>query len=58
MDMKKKMKKVKKILASPIVTLLAFVCAVGLLLFSSIAGAIAELTYYSCLLYTSDAPDD
>lgn len=45
--MKKKMKKVKKILASPIVTLLAFVCAVGLLLFSSIGGARAALTYYS-----------
>ena len=45
--MKTKKNKVKKILASPIVTLLAFVCAVGLLLFSSIGGARAALTYYS-----------
>lgn len=47
MDMKRKMKKIKKILASPVVALLAFVCAAGLLLFSSIGGARAALTYYS-----------
>ena len=47
MDMKTKMKRAKKILTSPIVTLLTFVCAVGLLLFSSIGGARAALTYYS-----------
>lgn len=47
MDMKTKMKKIKKILSSPAVTLSAFVLAVGLLLFSSIGGARAALTYYS-----------
>lgn len=41
------MKKVKKILASPIVTVAAFALAVGLLLFSSIGGARAALTFYS-----------
>ena len=41
------MKKIRKILASPAVTLSAFVLAAGLLLFSSIGGARAALTYYS-----------
>lgn len=40
-------KKIKKILTSPVVTLLAFVAAAGLLLFSSVGGARAALTYYS-----------
>lgn len=42
-----KRKKIRKILASPAVTLSAFVLAAGLLLFSSIGGARAALTYYS-----------
>jgi len=42
-----KNKKIRKILTSPAVTLSAFVLAVGLLLFSSIGGARAALTYYS-----------
>ena len=42
-----KRKKIRKILASPVVTLSAFVLAAGLLLFSSIGGARAALTYYS-----------
>ena len=42
-----KRKKIRKILASPAVTLSAFVLAAGLLLFSSIGGARATLTYYS-----------
>lgn len=41
------MKKFKKILASPITTIAAFVLAAGLLLFSSIGGARAALTYFS-----------
>lgn len=45
--MKTKMKKIRKFLASPVVTLSAFVLAAGLLLFSSIGGARAALTYYS-----------
>lgn len=40
-------KKMKKILTSPVVTLLAFAAAAGLLLFSSVGGARAALTYYS-----------
>lgn len=40
-------KKIKKILTSPVVTLVAFVAAAGLLLFSSVGGARAALTYYS-----------
>ena len=42
-----KRKKIRKILASPVITLSAFVLAAGLLLFSSIGGARAALTYYS-----------
>lgn len=42
-----KRKKIRKFLASPAVTLSAFVLAAGLLLFSSIGGARAALTYYS-----------
>lgn len=41
------MKKFKKILASPITTIAAFVLAAGLLLFSSIGGARSALTYFS-----------
>lgn len=41
------MKKIKKILASPVTTIAAFVLAAGLLLFSSIGGARAALTYFS-----------
>ncbi len=41
------MKKIKKILASPVTTAAAFVLAAGLLLFSSIGGARAALTYFS-----------
>ncbi|MCM1025824.1 MAG: hypothetical protein NC432_05285 [Roseburia sp.] len=41
------MKKLKKILASPATTIVAFVLAAGLLLFSSIGGAQAALTAYS-----------
>ncbi len=42
-----KMKKLKKIMTSPFATLAAFALAAGLLLFSSIGGARAALTYYS-----------
>lgn len=41
------MKKFKKIVSSPITTAAAFVLAAGLLLFSSIGGARAALTYFS-----------
>ena len=41
------MKGLKKIIASPLVTVGAFVIAAGLLLFSSIGGARAALTYFS-----------
>lgn len=41
------MKKLKKILASPVVTVAAFGLAVGLLLFSSVNGARAALSYFS-----------
>ena len=41
------MKKAKKILTSPVTTIAAFVLAAGLLLFSSIGGARAALTYFS-----------
>lgn len=41
------MKKIKKIIFSPKTTLAAFGVAVALLLFSSIGGARAALTYYS-----------
>lgn len=41
------MKKWKEILTSPITTAVAFVLAAGLLLFSSIGGARAALTYFS-----------
>lgn len=41
------MKKWKKILTSPITTAVAFAVAVGLLLFSSVGGARAALTYFS-----------
>ena len=41
------MKKIRKIIASPITTIAAFVLAAGLLLFSSIGGARAALTYFS-----------
>ncbi len=41
------MEKVKKMITSPKVSLIAFILAVGLLLFSSIGGARAALTYYS-----------
>ncbi len=41
------MKKFKKIVSSPITTAVAFVLAAGLLLFSSIGGARAALTYFS-----------
>ena len=41
------MDKVKKMITSPKVSVAAFVLAVGLLLFSSIGGARAALTYYS-----------
>ena len=41
------MKKAKKILTSPVTTIAAFVLAAGLLLFSSVGGARAALTYYS-----------
>lgn len=47
------MKKIRKILASPIVTVAAFALAVGLLLFSSVGGARAALTFFS-ETYTSD----
>lgn len=47
------MKKIRKILASPLVTVAAFVLAVGLLLFSSVGGARAALTFFS-ETYTSD----
>lgn len=47
------MKKVRKILASPVVTVAAFALAVGLLLFSSVGGARAALTFFS-ETYTSD----
>lgn len=40
-------KKLKKIILSPITTIAAFVLAAGLLLFSSIGGARAALTYFS-----------
>ena len=39
--------KLKKILLSPAVTILAFLLAVGLLLFSTVGGARAALTYFS-----------
>ena len=41
------MKKAKKILTSPVTTIAAFVLAAGLLLFSSVGGARAALTYFS-----------
>lgn len=41
------MKKISKILFSPAVTMLAFVLAAGLLLFGSIGGTQAALTYFS-----------
>lgn len=41
------MKKLKKVLFSPVITVLAFVLAAGLLAFSSVGGARAALTYYS-----------
>lgn len=41
------MKKIKKVLSSPVITIAAFVLAAGLLLFSSIGGARAALTYFS-----------
>ncbi len=41
------MKRWKKILFSPAVTVLAFVLAAGLLLFSTVGGARAALTYFS-----------
>lgn len=41
------MKKFKKIISSPITTVAAFALAAGLLLFSSIGGARAALTYFS-----------
>jgi len=45
--MNKIMGKIKKFLLSPAATLLAFAAAIGLLLFSSVGGARAALTYYS-----------
>lgn len=47
------MKKFKKILTSPIVTVASFALAAGLLLFSSVGGARAALTFFS-ETYTSD----
>lgn len=41
------MKKLKKFVASPAVTMASLVLAIGLLLFSTIGGARAALTYYS-----------
>ena len=41
------MKKIKKILSSPLFTVVALVLALGLLAFSTIGGARAALTYYS-----------
>ena len=41
------MKKFKKVVTSPITTVVALVVAIGLLAFSSIGGARAALTYYS-----------
>lgn len=41
------MKKLKKMIASPVTTVAAFAVAAGLLLFSSIGGARAALTYFS-----------
>lgn len=41
------MKKIRKIIASPITTIAAFALAAGLLLFSSVGGARAALTYFS-----------
>lgn len=41
------MKKLKKMIASPVTTIAAFAVAAGLLLFSSIGGARAALTYFS-----------
>ena len=41
------MKKLKKMIASPVTTVAAFAVAAGLLLFSSIGGASAALTYFS-----------
>ena len=41
------MKKLKKILLSPATTIVAFALAAGLLLFSSVGGARAALTYFS-----------
>lgn len=41
------MKKLKKMIASPVTTIAAFAVAAGLLLFSSIGGASAALTYFS-----------
>lgn len=41
------MKKLKKMTASPVTTIAAFAVAAGLLLFSSIGGARAALTYFS-----------
>lgn len=41
------MKKLKSFILSPVVTVVAFVLAAGLLLFSSVGGARAALTYFS-----------
>ncbi len=41
------MKKLKKMIASPVTTIAAFAVAAGLLLFSSVGGARAALTYFS-----------
>lgn len=41
------MKKIRKMLLSPAVTVLAFVLAAGLLFFSSVSGTRAALTYFS-----------
>ena len=41
------MKRIKKFIKSPTATMLAFILAVGLLLFSGIGGARAALTYFS-----------
>ena len=50
--------KAKKILFSPVVTVLAFILAVGLLLFSSVGGARAALTYFSETYATQIKMDD
>ena len=41
------MKRIKRFLKSPAATMIAFVLAVGLLLFSTVGGARAALTYFS-----------